>query len=182
MGEYFKIVNPAKKQYIDALNFGEGVKRRGILLGHHGLAVACLVCRGTGSGELFGAWAGDEVFVAGDEHPPNEWGILTTTLGRPDRNLNQMAKDEYEDISYKAIVMLCEFDPSLVEEFAKKASTNSCLLLSLGYAVYQLGYKPIERALVEIIGKNWTKLLAIEQNKRRGLPGLPPAHRAVEKP
>ncbi|HEX5443206.1 MAG TPA: hypothetical protein VFW87_05230 [Pirellulales bacterium] len=182
MGEYFKIVNPAKKEYIDALNFGEGIKRRGILLGKHGLAVGCLVCRGAGKGELFGSWAGDDVFIAGDEHPPNEWGITTATPERPDRNLNQMARDEYEDISYKAIVMLCEFDSSMIEEFAKKASTDSCLLLSLGYAAYQLGYKPIEKALVEIIGKNWTKQLAAAQNIRRGLSGLPAAHRTVENP
>jgi hypothetical protein len=166
LGEYFKIVNPAKKQYIDALSFGEVVKRRGVFRGNHGPALGCLVCRGAGKGELFGSWAGDEVFLAGDEHPPNECGISTATSERPDRNLNQMARDEYEDISYKAIVMLCEFDPSLVEEFARKASTDGCLLLSLGYAVYQLGYKPIETALVKIMGKNWTKQLAVEQNKR----------------
>jgi hypothetical protein len=166
MGEYFKIVNPQKQQYIDALRFGEGIKRGGILRGNHGLAVSCLVCRVADFGDLFGSWAGDNLFVAGDESPPNEWGIATSTPDRPDRNLNQMASDEYEDISCKAIVMLCKFDPSLIDEFAAKASRGGCLLLSLGYVVYQLQYKPIEMALLKTIGKAWTKQLAEEEQKR----------------
>src|SRR5262249_36127117 len=149
------------------INFGEGIKRRGILRGYHGLAVGCLVCQGAGTGQLFGSWAGDEVFVAGDESSPEEWGIATATPERPDRNLNQMAKDEYEDISCKAIVMLCELDPSLIEEFASKASTDGRLLISLSYVVHQLGYKPIEMALIKIIGKHWTKKLAEEESKRK---------------
>jgi hypothetical protein len=167
MGEYFKIVNPAKQQYIDPINFGEGIKRGGILRGNHGLAVSCLVCRGAGIGRLFGTWAGDEIFVAGDEAPPDEWGIATATPERPDRNLNRMAGDEFENISCEAIVMLCEFDASLSEEFASKANASGPLLMSLGYAVYQLGYKPIEMALEKIIGKHWTKKLNEEENKRK---------------
>ena len=166
MSEYFKIVNPAKQQYIDAINFGEGIKRRGILRGDHGLAVSCLVCRGAGSGQLFGSWAGDEVFVAGDGASPDEWGIATRTPAQPDRNLNQMAQEEYEDISCKAIVMLCEFDPSLIEYFVTRASTQGVVLMSLGHIVYQLRYKPIETALTRIMGKTWIKKFAEEEKKR----------------
>ena len=167
MGETFRIVNPAKRQYIDAINLGEGNKRRGILRGYHGLAISCLVCKGAGSGQLFGSWAGDEVFVAGDYASPDEWGIAIKTPVRPDRNLNQMAQDEYEDISCKAIVMLCEFDPSLIEDFVIRASAaHGDVLRSLGHIVYQLRYKPIETALIRIMGKTWTKKFAEEEKKR----------------
>lgn len=43
VGQYFKIVNPAKRQYIDPSSFNENPKASGLLYGYHALAVALLV-------------------------------------------------------------------------------------------------------------------------------------------
>jgi hypothetical protein len=62
--------------------------------------------------------------------------------------------------------MLCEFDPSLIEELIGRAKVSGRLLMSLGYLVYQLKYKPIEMALLKTMGQGWTQQLAEEERKR----------------
>jgi hypothetical protein len=44
MSQYFKIVNPVKRQYIDAIRFSENIKASGYMRGYHAVAVALLVC------------------------------------------------------------------------------------------------------------------------------------------
>jgi hypothetical protein len=138
VGQYFVIVNPAKRQYIDAFYFGENIKASGYMLGLHAVAVAVLVCNSTqvryelginrpehDYGPLAGAWFGDAVYAAGDDNgPPDEFGIETATPDNPERNLSRLAKEEYEDISYAAMAMLCQGQEEYARQMAEQAATS----------------------------------------------------------
>ena len=105
MGQYFKIVNPTKKQCIDAFKFDENIKASGVMYGYHGFAVALLVCRldevPHTYGDLAGFWHGDPVIAVGDDYgEPDVYGVKTSTEENPHRNLYWLAKEEYEDVSY----------------------------------------------------------------------------------
>src|SRR3954454_24865959 len=129
MGEYFVIVNPAKRQYLDAFHFGESIKVGGILRGQHGAAVALLICDEAGSiPPLGGTWVGDPVIATGDSAPPNSAGIPTASATDPQRNLYRMAQKEFEDISLPAIAMLCQRDPEVATDFATRARQSAPLL------------------------------------------------------
>lgn len=146
MGQYFKIVNPPKKQFLDASRFNENVKSSGVLYGYHAIAVAFLVCNIDqvrdgwdkpihNFGELASSWCGDSVFIVSDDHgKANEFGLQTSTEQNPDRNLYWMAKEEFEDISYKAMAMLCNAREDIAEGLAQRAATRekSMVRVALG--------------------------------------------------
>lgn len=85
MGQYYRIVNPKKRQYLHAHKFGDclgllefGSSGSGTMLG---LAVLLASSNGRGGGDLnsdnpiIGSWAGDPIVIAGDyadegEHVP----------------------------------------------------------------------------------------------------------------
>jgi hypothetical protein len=162
MSQYFKIVNPIKRQYIDAIRFGENIKASGYMRGYHAVAVALLVCHADGVahryGSLAGSWYGDPVIGAGDDHgQPDQYGVKTSTETNPERNLNQLAREEFEDISYQAIAMLCQGCDGLAAEIAAKAAAGSShhLFIQLGNVVMLVGCEPLERALVDAFGREW---------------------------
>ena len=164
MGQYFKIVNPAKKQYLDPDSFGENNKASGYLLGIHAAAVALLVCRPLDVpeqdryGRLEGTWSGDALYAAGDDcGEPNPDSLITVTPEYPERNLNQMAQQEFEDISYKAIAMLCEGPDYYADVFATRVTEASgdSLLIHLGNVVFQVGCNPLRDALERVVGDDW---------------------------
>lgn len=165
MGQYFKIVNHVKRQYIDPNTFAENNKASGVLQhGYHVLAVALLVCKIEEVSQLYGplagSWYGDPIIAAGDDYgAPDVYGIKTSTEEDPNRNLNQMAKDEFKDISYKAIAMLCEGRVGFAEVIVKKSTEgySSELLIRLGNVVFQIGCKPLEEALEKVYGAEWTR-------------------------
>ncbi len=170
MGQYFKIVNPAKKQYLDAGRFNENIKASGILCGNHAIAVALLVCNldqvrdGWGSlrhdyGPMAGSWCGDPINVVGDDHTkPDAFGIKTSTEETPERNLCWMAEEEFEDISYKAIAMLCEGRKDIAEDMVERAASSAEMaLVNLGNVVFYVGCKPLEEALEKHYGDEWVK-------------------------
>src|SRR5687767_2791103 len=154
MGQYFKIINPVKRQYIDAGRFDENNKASGVLYGNHAIAVALLVCNfeqvcySDGKpnhhyGEFAGSWFADPIIIAGDDHgKPDMFGIKTSTVENPERNLNSMAKEEFEDISYKAIAMICEGRSGFAEEIAEVAVNMfrpESYLVHLGNVVFYVG-------------------------------------------
>lgn len=51
-------------------------------------------------------WLGDPIVVAFKDSPPNGAGIDTITGDNPQRNLYQMAQDEFEDLSGRAMTVL----------------------------------------------------------------------------
>ena len=103
MGQYFLVVNPAKKHYIDPAHlFGQSIKRGGILKGYCGEVVEEMIRDGPRDPKspLAGLWLGDVIIVAGDDYgEPNPAGLTTATPAQPHRNLHRMAREEYADIS-----------------------------------------------------------------------------------
>lgn len=157
MGEYFLVVNPVKKQYLNARRFGENVKRSGILNGKHAMALGLLLCDSKGEHPLFGSWVGDPVMVAGDYSNPNPAGIQTSTEETPTRNLNDVAREEYEDISRDAIIMLMSEWDYWIDCFVEDAKTSRWLLIELGYIVFQNNFEPLRESLEKFFGRDWTK-------------------------
>jgi hypothetical protein len=153
MGQYFLVVNTDKKQFIDAWKFGEGVAYLQAVSGYHAQAVALLTCRmdqvrGT-EGNLLGSWSGDNVIVAAEYSLTGNDGV--------ERNLYKTARDEFEDISYKALAMLCATHEPVCWELAEKASTrrHERLIFHLGNAISEAGSGSLEQALNEVIGAEW---------------------------
>jgi hypothetical protein len=110
-------------------------------------------------GPLAGSWCGGPIYVVGDEQTePDVFGINTSTIENPDRNLYWMAEEEFEDISYKAIAMLCEGRDGFAEEIAERAATGLSAdrnLVNLGHVVFIIGCESLKRALEKAYGKDW---------------------------
>ena len=124
MGQYFKIVNESKKQFITIFDLGENNKFGYVGQGLNGIALGRLLAStGTDWGKDFyeefgnpekdllfiGAWAGDKIVIAGDYDLPNTNGITTSTSEEQNLNLYWKVDEEdekYEDITDKVIVWL----------------------------------------------------------------------------
>jgi hypothetical protein len=122
MGQYYRIVNIKKKQYISPYKFGDGSKlmefsmsANGVLAG---LAILLADGNGRGGGDLnsdnpiVGSWAGDNIVIAGDYADAGKW------IKDPDTNLYSVANNEGEDISVKVLDALCD-DSYFFAEFRK---------------------------------------------------------------
>lgn len=126
MGQYYKIVNLTKKQYLHPHKFGDGLKLlefgssgMGTLLG---LAVLLADGNNRGGGDLrcddplIGAWAGDRIVVTGDY--ADEGNFLIASKKNQGKNLYVVADEQYEDISYKVVKVLGE-DTYIREDLEK---------------------------------------------------------------
>jgi hypothetical protein len=122
MGQYYKIVNIKKKQYIRPSTFGDGAKlmefsmsANGVLAG---LAILLADGNGRGGGDLnsnnpiVGSWVGDNIVIAGDYADNGKF------VKDGDRNLFHVAGDEGEDISLKVLDALFD-DGYFFSEFRK---------------------------------------------------------------
>jgi hypothetical protein len=133
MGQYYKIVNIKKKQYITPHTFGDGAKlmefsmsASGVMAG---LAILLADGNGRGGGDLHstngivGSWAGDNIVVAGDYADEGKFVKETS------RNLYNVASNEGEDISVKVLEALFD-DQYFFSEFRKNRaewSTNDAI-------------------------------------------------------
>ena len=128
MGQYYKVVNVDKKQYLHPHRFGDGLKLLEFGCGSEGtmtgLAVLLADGNGRGGGDLhaddpiIGSWAGDRIVIAGDYADPNIdqysaqdlaayrkiKGVFEEASEAP--NLFKIASELYEDISYKVANVL----------------------------------------------------------------------------
>jgi hypothetical protein len=114
VGQYYKIVNLDKKQYITFSVFGNGPKFHEFAHSEAGMmtALAVLLVDGHkgGSGDLCtksavaGSWAGDRIVVAGDYAEPDRFGFKSTLYDCDDNpefvNISEpvmlaMLKDDY---------------------------------------------------------------------------------------
>ena len=124
MGQYYKIVNIKKKQYITPHTFGDGAKlmefgmsRSGVLTG---LTILLADGNGRGGGDLgsnnpiVGSWAGDNIVIAGDYADPGKF------VKEEDKNLYQVAINEGEDVSLKVLDALFD-DTWFFEDFRKNS-------------------------------------------------------------
>ncbi len=122
MGQYYKIVNIKKKQYISPLTFGDGSKLMEFSMSTNGVlaGLAILLADGNGKGggdlnsnnPIVGSWAGDNIVIAGDYADDGKW------VKETDRNLYAVASEQGEDISIKVLDALCD-DSYFFSEFRK---------------------------------------------------------------
>ena len=122
MGQYYKIVNIKKKQYITPHTFGDGAKLMEFSMSASGVltGLAILLADGNGRGggdlhsenDIIGSWAGDNIVVAGDYADAGKF------VKEPDQTLYEVASNEGEDISLKVLDALCD-DRYFFEEFRK---------------------------------------------------------------
>ncbi len=163
MGISIRIVNPTKRQFLDPDQFPEHDGRTAFMTGVHAAAVAVLACDpaevpGHGYGPLAGSWCGDPIIAATDAMRPDRHGIRTSTLDRSNRNLYDVAVEEYEDISLRAFAMVCEGQLGLSEELAGLAKENPGLFMKLGKVALTVGCESLEDAHVEVFGRDWMGL------------------------
>jgi hypothetical protein len=122
MGQYYKIVNIKKKQYISPYIFGDGSKLMEFSMSASGVmaGLAILLADGNGRGggdlhsenDIVGSWAGDNIVIAGDYA---DTGKFVKEL---EQNLYEVASSEGEDISVKVLDALCD-DTWFFSEFRK---------------------------------------------------------------
>jgi hypothetical protein len=126
MGQYYKIVNIKKKQYITPYTFGDGAKLMEFSMSANGVlaGLAILLADGNGRGggdlhsenDIVGSWAGDNIVVAGDYADEGKF------VKETDQNLYRVASDEGEDISIKVLDALCD-DSYFFTEFRKNRAS-----------------------------------------------------------
>ena len=122
MGQYYKIVNIKKKQYISPHTFGDGSKLMEFSMSANGVlaGLAILLADGNGRGggdlhsenDIVGSWAGDNIVVAGDYADDGKF------VKDADKNLYHIASIEGEDISIKVLEALFD-DSYYFSEFRK---------------------------------------------------------------
>ncbi len=122
MGQYYKIVNIKKKQYISPYTFGDGSKLMEFSMSANGVlaGLAILLADGNGRGggdlnsnnSIVGSWSGDNIVIAGDYADDGKW------VKETDRNLYAVASEQGEDISIKVLDALCD-DSYFFSEFRK---------------------------------------------------------------
>ncbi len=122
MGQYYKIVNIKKKQYISPYTFGDGSKLMEFSMSANGVlaGLAILLSDGNGRGggdlnsnnSIVGSWSGDNIVIAGDYADDGKW------VKETDRNLYAVASEQGEDISIKVLDALCD-DSYFFSEFRK---------------------------------------------------------------
>jgi hypothetical protein len=126
MGQYYKIVNIKKKQYITPHTFGDGAKLMEFSMSASGVlaGLAILLADGNGRGggdlhsenDIIGSWAGDNIVIAGDYADAGKF------VKEPEQNLYEIASSDGEDISIKVLDALFD-DQYFFSEFRKNAPT-----------------------------------------------------------
>ena len=126
MGQYYKIVNIKKKQYISPYIFGDGSKLMEFSMSASGVlaGLAILLADGNGRGggdlhsknDIIGSWAGDNIVVAGDYADTGKF------VKEPEQTLYEICQAEGEDISVKVLEALFD-DQYFFSEFRKNAPT-----------------------------------------------------------
>ena len=124
MGQYYKIVNVKKREYINPHMFNDGMKLMefGMSAGGTMTALAVLLSNGCGRGggdlysenEIVGSWAGDPIVIAGDYGDDGKF----LPEDKQDRCLYSVAEEEGTDISAKILDALME-DRYFAEDFIK---------------------------------------------------------------
>ena len=133
MGQYYKIVNIKKKQYITPHTFGDGAKLMEFSMSASGVlaGLAILLADGNGRGggdlhsknDIIGSWAGDNIVVTGDYADAGKF------VKEPEQTLYEVASNEGEDISVKVLEALFD-DQYFFSEFRKNRaewSTNDAI-------------------------------------------------------
>jgi hypothetical protein len=124
MGQYYKIVNVKKREYINPHMFNDGLKLMEFGMSARGTltALAVLLADGNGRGggdlhsanTIIGSWAGDPIVIAGDYADEGKF----LPADKSDITLYDIATDEGKDISHLVLDALME-DRWFREDFIK---------------------------------------------------------------
>jgi hypothetical protein len=167
MGTYFKIANPAKRQYLSPQDFASSGKNKWFLTEHLGVAVTLLVGgpRSPLGHTRDGAWHGDAVIFAGDNDPPNAGGIITATPDQPNRNLYALCSQEYENLALSALAMVLNWREDAAEQLVRigmadsiigpRLLTNLRALTDWRGAGAEIDTERLEHALEAGLGPGW---------------------------
>ena len=134
MGQYYKIVNLDKGQYLDPYTFNEGAKLMEFGCSSMGIltALAILLADGNGRGggdlhsdnPIIGSWAGDSIVISGDYADEEKFLETKDTVkykmlqegSTP--NLYAFTKEYFEDISQQALTAMLD-DTFIYEQYEK---------------------------------------------------------------
>lgn len=113
MGEYFKILNADRKEYIDPFCMPECSEKFPSLIfsKYIGAGITALLCyteikmNGYYTQKLIGSWNNNDIRIIGDYQHEDLCYQLSHNL-------------EYKNISYEVLAMLCELDNVVAEELA----------------------------------------------------------------
>jgi hypothetical protein len=125
MGQYYKLVNLDKKEYLKPHDFGHGAKLVEFTSAGSGMmaGLAILLASGNGRGggdlggdvnmEYVGRWAGDRVVCVGDYDDDDKWvpGSLYSEASEEDN-------PEWKNISWEVIRCMCN-DEWFADKMAK---------------------------------------------------------------
>jgi hypothetical protein len=170
MGQYFKIVNVTKKQFIDISELGESNKFSFIGQGLHGIALGRLLASvGDAMEEWYtvyghpheddlyvGAWAGDSIVIAGDYALPDKSEVQSTTSEPDVLNLyfKVVTGNGYENITGKVIKWLAK-DGETADLLAERALIDEQLLYKLNELAFANNNETIKNSLDKIHGSKW---------------------------
>jgi hypothetical protein len=137
------------------------------------LKILIMGCYSRDTTSFRGAWLGDPVILASDDTGlPNPGGIATSTPALY-RNLNDLARAEFTDISYRALAEL-GLKVDTAAELAKRAQEDDDLLLDFGGVLGQYRVPFLDAALNEAVGHPWRKAWNQALAKRRSWCPLSP--------
>jgi hypothetical protein len=112
------------------------------------------------------------VIVAGDDNGmPDAYGIETSTIENPERNLYWKATEEFEDISYLAVAMLSVGRKGFADEIVERAVRGinpEGGLIDLGNVVFATGCIPLQQALIKGFGEDWKVKYAAAKKELEG--------------
>lgn len=146
MGQYFRIVNITKKQFIDIDELGENNKLGFIGKGLNGIALGRLLTSHGDYDEIWGeiygnptkdtlyigAWAGDRIIIAGDYDQADTNGYISSALDDYGLNLYSKVKIEgsFKNITDEVIEWLTK-DDDLNALFIERAELDETFLKKL---------------------------------------------------
>lgn len=114
MGQYFKVVNLDKRQYLHPHKFHDGLKLMEFGSSSDGtmcaLAILLADSNGRGGGDcrsdnpLIGSWAGDHIVITGDYADAGQWSEYFLDIeGATTTELYDLLEEHFEDISEKIL-------------------------------------------------------------------------------
>jgi len=131
MGQYYRVVNLDKREFLETWDFGDGAKLLEFGCSGSGImcALAILLADGNGRGggdldlpeeatenqkSIVGSWAGDRIVVSGDYA---DKGRFFQTIGEPHNLFSLCEEGVFLNISEKILEAMC-FDSYLKHEIA----------------------------------------------------------------
>ena len=119
MGQYYKVCNKTKKEYLNPHTFGNGLKLMEFTSDGSGVlqGLSLLLANGNGRGggdfrhededNLIGSWSGDSITIEGDYADNTLWDVMSPTrYGENGDEPNPDYVEGWTDISEKVFLLL----------------------------------------------------------------------------